>query len=149
MTAFVSNGNATPQALEYLHPFLDLYKVDLKSFDDRHYRELGGRLEPILETIRSLHQMGIWLEIVTLLIPGFNDNDDEFRGLTRSGQRFARHPVARYRVSPGLQNDFARRHSSQRFAARGSHWPGRRTALRYEATSGTSGIRRHSLPWLR
>ena len=83
MTAFVSNGNATPQALEYLHPFLDLYKVDLKSFDDRHYRELGGRLEPILETIRSLHQMGIWLEIVTLLIPGFNDNDDELRGLTR------------------------------------------------------------------
>jgi pyruvate formate lyase activating enzyme len=82
LTAFVSNGNGTPQVLEYLHPWIDLYKVDLKSFDDRHYRQLGGRLQPILDTIRTLHRMGIWLEIVTLLIPGFNDSDDELRQLT-------------------------------------------------------------------
>jgi pyruvate formate lyase activating enzyme len=82
LTAFVSNGNGTPQALEYLHPWIDLYKVDLKSFDDHHYRQLGGRLQPILDTIRSLHRMGVWLEIVTLLIPGFNDSDDELRKLT-------------------------------------------------------------------
>jgi pyruvate formate lyase activating enzyme len=82
LTAFVSNGNGTPQVLEYLHPWLDLYKVDLKSFDDRQYRQLGGRLQPILDTIRSLHQMGVWLEIVTLLIPGFNDSGDELRSLT-------------------------------------------------------------------
>jgi pyruvate formate lyase activating enzyme len=81
-TAFVSNGNGTPQVLEYLHPWIDLYKVDLKSFDDHHYRQLGGRLQPILETIRSLHRMGIWMEIVTLLIPGFNDSQDELRKLT-------------------------------------------------------------------
>jgi pyruvate formate lyase activating enzyme len=80
-TAFVSNGNGTPQVLEYLHPWIDFYKVDLKSFDDRHYRELGGRIGPILDTIRRLHSMGFWLEIVTLLIPGFNDSDDELRGL--------------------------------------------------------------------
>jgi pyruvate formate lyase activating enzyme len=66
---------------EYLRPWVDLYKVDLKSFDDRHYRELGGRLQPILDTIRTLYSMGIWLEIVTLLIPGFNDGDDELRKL--------------------------------------------------------------------
>ena len=82
LTAFVSNGNGTPQVLEYLHPWIDLYKVDLKSFDDHHYRQLGGRLQPILDTIRSLHRMGVWLEIVTLLIPGFNDSDDELRELT-------------------------------------------------------------------
>jgi pyruvate formate lyase activating enzyme len=82
ITGFVSNGNGTPQVLEYLRPWIDLYKVDLKSFSDRHYHELGGRIGPILETIRSLHQMGVWLELVTLLIPGFNDSDEELRELT-------------------------------------------------------------------
>lgn len=82
MTAFVSNGNGTPRVLEYLRPWVDLYKVDLKSFDDRHYRELGGRIQPILDTIRRLHAMGFWLEIVTLLIPGFNDSKDELERLT-------------------------------------------------------------------
>ena len=78
-TAFVSNGNGTPRVLEYLRPWIDYYKVDLKSFDDAHYRKLGGRLTPILRTIRQLHEMGIWVEIVTLLIPGFNDSDDELQ----------------------------------------------------------------------
>ena len=70
------------EVLEYLRPWVDLYKVDLKSFDDRHYRQLGGRLEPILDTIRRLHAMGFWVEIVTLLIPGFNDSRDELTRLT-------------------------------------------------------------------
>ena len=76
-TGFVSNGNGTPRVLEYLRPWVDLYKVDLKSFDDRHYRQLGGRIEPILDTIRRLHAMGFWLEIVTLVVPGFNDSEAE------------------------------------------------------------------------
>jgi pyruvate formate lyase activating enzyme len=76
-TGFVSNGNGTPQVLEYLRPWVDLYKVDLKSFEDRHYRQLGGRMQPILETIRRLHEMGFWVEIVTLIVPGFNDSNDE------------------------------------------------------------------------
>ena len=82
MTGFVSNGNATPQVLEYIRPHIDLYKVDLKSFDDAHYRKLGGRIQPILDSIKRIHQIGFWLEIVTLLIPGFNDSDDEIRRLT-------------------------------------------------------------------
>jgi pyruvate formate lyase activating enzyme len=82
ITGYVSNGNGTPQVLEYIRPWVDLYKVDLKSFDDRHYRELGGRLAPILDTIRRLHAMGFWVEIVTLLIPGFNDSRDELLRLT-------------------------------------------------------------------
>jgi pyruvate formate lyase activating enzyme len=82
LTGFVSNGNGTPQVLDYLRPWIDLYKVDLKSFDDHHYRKLGGRLGPILDTIRRLHEMGLWVEIVTLLIPGFNDSEEELRGLS-------------------------------------------------------------------
>ena len=82
VTGFVSNGNGTPQVLEYIRPWIDLYKIDLKSFDDRHYHELGGRLNPILETIRRVHSLGMWLEIVTLLIPDFNDSEDELQRLT-------------------------------------------------------------------
>ncbi|OFV90073.1 MAG: AmmeMemoRadiSam system radical SAM enzyme [Acidobacteria bacterium RIFCSPLOWO2_12_FULL_65_11] len=81
-TGYVSNGNGTPQVLDYIRPWVDLYKVDLKSFDDRHYRRLGGRLEPILDTIRRLHEMEFWVEIVTLLIEGFNDSRDELTRLT-------------------------------------------------------------------
>ena len=81
-TGFVSNGNGTPEALAYLRPWIDLYKVDLKSFDDRRYRELGGRLAPILDTIVRLREMDVWVEIVTLLIPGFNDAPDEIERLT-------------------------------------------------------------------
>ena len=86
MTGFVSNGNATPEVLEYIRPWVDLYKVDLKSFDDRHYHELGGRLQPILDSIRRIYAMGFWLEIVTLVIPGFNDSNDE---LTRMAEFLA------------------------------------------------------------
>ncbi len=81
-TGFVSNGNATPQVLEYLRPWVDLYKVDLKSFDDRRYHELGGRLQPILDSIVRIHEMGFWLEIVTLLVPDFNDSEVELEALT-------------------------------------------------------------------
>ena len=80
-TSFVSNGNATPEVLEYLRPHLDLYKVDLKSFRADTYRRLGGRLETVLETIRSLHRLGVWVEVVTLLVPGLNDSDDEVRSI--------------------------------------------------------------------
>lgn len=77
LTGFVSNGNATPRVLEYLRPWLDLYKVDLKSFNDRHYRELGGRLQPVLDSIRLIWQLGFWLEVVTLVVPNFNDSESE------------------------------------------------------------------------
>jgi pyruvate formate lyase activating enzyme len=77
MTGVVSNGNATAEVLRYLRPWTDLYKVDLKCFDDRQYRALGGRLKPVLDSIRSIHDMGFWLEVVTLVGPGFNDSDTE------------------------------------------------------------------------
>mgnify|MGYP001586354907 CR=1 FL=1 len=81
--SFVSNGNATPEVLDYLRPWVDLYKVDLKGFDDRRYRELGCLLKTVLDTIQRVHRMGFWLEVVTLVIPGFNDADAELRDIAR------------------------------------------------------------------
>ena len=78
-TAVVSNGNATPEALDYLEPWIDAYKVDLKSMQDQTYRQLGGVLAHVKDTIRAVYERGIWTEVVTLVIPGFNDSDDELR----------------------------------------------------------------------
>jgi pyruvate formate lyase activating enzyme len=83
LTGFVSNGNATPEVLRFLRPRTDLYKVDLKGFREETYRRLGGTLANVRETIVALKAAGFWLEIVTLLVPGLNDGDDEVRGLTR------------------------------------------------------------------
>lgn len=81
--AIVSNGNATPEVLDYLAPWLQACKVDLKSFNDRRYRSLGGTLNQVTQTIRQAHQRGWWLEVVTLLIPGFNDDPIELREAAR------------------------------------------------------------------
>lgn len=78
-TAFISNGNATPQVLDYLRPWTDCYKIDLKSMNDKNYRQLGGVVDNILDTVKLVHQRGFWEEIVTLVIPGFNDSADELR----------------------------------------------------------------------
>jgi pyruvate formate lyase activating enzyme len=77
--SFVSNGNATPEVLDYLRPWVDLYKVDLKAFRDRSYRQLGGLLRTILDAIQSIHARGFWLEIVTLIVPGLNLDEGELR----------------------------------------------------------------------
>ena len=76
-TAYISNGNGTPQVIEYLKPWVDLYKVDLKGFNDLNYRKLGGVLQNVLDTIKLLVEKRFWVEIVTLVVPGFNDSDAE------------------------------------------------------------------------
>lgn len=78
-TGYVSNGNATREVLEYLRPVMDAYKVDLKSMNPDNYRRLGGVLDHVLKTIRMAYEMGFWVEVVTLVIPGFNDSEDELR----------------------------------------------------------------------
>lgn len=78
-TAFISNGNATPQVLDYIRPWTDCYKIDLKSMSDRNYRQLGGVVDNILETVKMVHEREFWEEIVTLVIPGFNDSEEELK----------------------------------------------------------------------
>jgi len=83
LCSYVSNGNGTEEVLEYLRPFVSLYKVDLKGFRDRPYRDLGGTLERVLWTIRALRERGIWVEVVTLVVPGHNDSTEELRDIAR------------------------------------------------------------------
>ncbi|RPI94758.1 MAG: radical SAM protein [Chloroflexi bacterium] len=77
MCAYVSNGNNTPEVMEYIRPYISAYKVDLKCMQDKNYRKLGGVLQNTLDGIKRAHEMGLWVEIVTLTIPGFNDSNEE------------------------------------------------------------------------
>jgi pyruvate formate lyase activating enzyme len=83
VTGYVSNGNATPEVLDVLRPVTDLFKVDLKGFDDKAYRLLGTVLSNVLDTLEQLKRRGFWVEVVTLLVPGLNDSEPELRELTR------------------------------------------------------------------
>ncbi|HTY01724.1 MAG TPA: AmmeMemoRadiSam system radical SAM enzyme [Bacteroidota bacterium] len=79
--SYVSNGNGTPEVIAYIRPYIDCYKIDLKSFRQKNYQQLGGKLQTVLDTIRLLHREGVWVEIVTLVVPGFNDSDGELRDI--------------------------------------------------------------------
>lgn len=81
---FISNGNATREALEYLRPYLVGYKIDLKTMQDKQYRQLGGVLQHVLDSIQMAHEMGLWVEVVTLVIPGFNDSTEELMDAART-----------------------------------------------------------------
>jgi len=79
---FVTNGYQTPEAVEAMAGLIDAANVDLKSFSDEFYRSFcKARLEPVLESIRNMHEAGIHVEITTLLVTGSNDSDDELRGI--------------------------------------------------------------------
>jgi len=83
LCAFVSNGNATPEALDFIKPWIACYKIDLKGFDDKRYRMLGGTLQNVTNGVRMVHEHGLWLEIVTLIVPGFNDSEAELHDIAQ------------------------------------------------------------------
>lgn len=81
-TIFVSNGYMTPEALDLISPYLDACNIDLKSFRDDYYRKLcKARLEPVLDSLKKILQLGIWLEITTLVVTGENDSERELRNI--------------------------------------------------------------------
>lgn len=80
---YISNGNVTREVLEYIRPYTIGYKIDLKSMSDRNYRQLGGVLQKVLDGIKLVHEMGFWLEVVTLVVPGFNDSTEELMDAAR------------------------------------------------------------------
>lgn len=83
LCGMVSNGYATPEVIDYIAQWLGALKIDLKCFNDRRYRSVGGELRTVTDTIRMAHSRGIWVEVVTLLVPGWNDDPQELRDLTQ------------------------------------------------------------------
>jgi pyruvate formate lyase activating enzyme len=82
--AYVSNGNGTPEVMEYLKPYLTGFKIDLKTMRDKQYRRLGGVLQNVLDTIKMAFDSGFWVEVVTLIVPGFNDSTEELMDAGRA-----------------------------------------------------------------
>lgn len=79
---FVTNGYITPEALKEIRPYLHAANIDLKGFTEDFYRRVcGARLEPVLDSIKLYRELGIWIEITTLVIPGLNDSDDELKSI--------------------------------------------------------------------
>lgn len=77
---FVTNGFINPAPLKEIAPYLDAANVDLKSFKDEYYRKIcGARLEPVLDTLRLMKKLDIWIEITTLIIPELNDSTEELK----------------------------------------------------------------------
>jgi len=81
---FVSNGYTGPEATRKIAPYLDGNNIDLKAFTDKFYREVcGARLTPVLDTIRLMKELGVWVEVTTLVISGWNDSDNELQQIAR------------------------------------------------------------------
>jgi pyruvate formate lyase activating enzyme len=81
---FVTNGYMSQDALEMIKPYLDACNVDLKAFSENFYKEMcGARLQPVLDSIRWMKDMDIWVELTTLIIPGRNDSEEELTQIAR------------------------------------------------------------------
>jgi pyruvate formate lyase activating enzyme len=77
---FVTNGYTSGEAIREIAPFLDAANVDLKSFDEDFYREVcGAKLQPVLDNIRLYKELGVWVEVTTLIIPGYNDDESQLK----------------------------------------------------------------------
>jgi len=107
-TAIISDGHSTPEALRYMRPHADVFRVDLKAHDEATYKRLGGRLQPVLDSISMARELGYWVEVVTLVVPGLNQESGALA--TIGGQLREISPdipwhingfVPRYRLSEG------------------------------------------------
>lgn len=79
---YVTNGYMTEEVLNEVYPYMDAANVDLKGFTEEHYQNVcGARLKPVMDTIRLMKQLGVWVELTTLIIPTINDSEDDLRRL--------------------------------------------------------------------
>ena len=81
---FVSNGYMTPEVTRHLAGVLDGINIDIKAFTDNFYKKVcNARLQPVLDNVRLMHDLGVWVEVTTLIIPGLNDSVEELRDIAR------------------------------------------------------------------
>jgi pyruvate formate lyase activating enzyme len=81
---FVSDGFMSEEAAKLVIPYLDANNIDVKGFSEEFYQKVcGGRLQPVLETAKLMKKSGVWIEITTLVIPTFNDNEETFEGIAK------------------------------------------------------------------
>ncbi len=81
---FVTNGYMTGEMLKTFQPYLDAANVDLKAFRESTYRKyVGAKLQPVLDSLKAIQQLGIWLEVTTLVIPGINDDGAELQDIAQ------------------------------------------------------------------
>ncbi len=81
---FVSNGYMTPDVTRHLAPVLDGINIDVKAFTDDFYKKVcKARLQPVLDNVKLMHELGVWVEVTTLIIPGLNDSEEELRDIAR------------------------------------------------------------------
>ncbi len=79
---FVSNGYMSAEMLTLFSPYLDAANIDLKAFSDATYqRYTGGKLQPVLDSLKKLKELGIWIEVTTLIVPGVNDSSQELQDI--------------------------------------------------------------------
>ncbi|MFP3975869.1 MAG: AmmeMemoRadiSam system radical SAM enzyme [Chloroflexota bacterium] len=80
---YVTNGYMTEDMLNTFHPYLDAMNVDLKGFSEKMYKEyVGAKLQPVLDALQKAKELGIFLEVTTLIIPGINDSQEELKEAT-------------------------------------------------------------------
>jgi pyruvate formate lyase activating enzyme len=90
-SVYVTNGYMTPEMLQLFQgigadhePWLDAANVDLKAFRDQTYKQVcGARLQPVLDSLITMKELGIWVEVTTLVVPGMNDSDQELQEIAR------------------------------------------------------------------
>jgi len=79
---FVTNGYTSAEAIKEIAPFLDAANVDLKGFSEDFYHEVcGAKLQPVLDNIRLYKELGVWVEVTTLIIPGYSDDENQLKGI--------------------------------------------------------------------
>ncbi len=149
---FVTNGYITPEALRAIKPYLDGANIDLKSFSDDFYRRVcGARLQPVLDSIRLYKELGIWIEVTTLVIPGYNDSEEELRKIARPVHcRYgSKRTMACDTILSDLQDSGSTEDAPKYPGASEADRHGGGAEIRLPGKRSRSWGRKHVLSWLR